>query len=134
MALEYRLKNGSYCLYDMGLPPSRVTGEHPLKLRTDVVSIAFDALTGQLHDHGSPSFIRLKVMNMRHSLKRQGAIDEANRIVVVTGPLPVEEVNKCLHITGYCRRMFRRLAQLPHGKLGTRARESAQGFAQAKAA
>ena len=32
-------------------------------------------------------------------------------------PLPVDELNKCLWISGYCRRMFKRLATLPHGKL-----------------
>ena len=37
--------------------------------------------------------------------------------MVVSGPLPVEELNKCLWITGYVRRMFQRLATLPHGKL-----------------
>jgi hypothetical protein len=37
--------------------------------------------------------------------------------VVVSGPLPVDELNKCLWVRGYVRRMFSRLATLPHGKL-----------------
>jgi hypothetical protein len=41
----------------------------------------------------------------------------ANDIVVVSGPLPVDELNKCLWVRGYVRRMFSRLATLPHGKL-----------------
>jgi hypothetical protein len=41
----------------------------------------------------------------------------ANDLVEVSGPLPVDELNKCLWISGYCRRMFKRLATLPHGKL-----------------
>lgn len=41
----------------------------------------------------------------------------ANDIVVVSGPLPVDELNKCLWVNGYVRRMFKRLASLPHGKL-----------------
>ena len=41
----------------------------------------------------------------------------ANDLVVVSGPLPVDELNKCLWISGYCRRMFKRLSTLPHGKL-----------------
>jgi hypothetical protein len=41
----------------------------------------------------------------------------ANDIVVVSGPLPVDELNKCLWVSGYVRRMFKRLATLPHGKL-----------------
>jgi hypothetical protein len=36
--------------------------------------------------------------------------------VVVSGPLPVEEINKCLQINGYCRHMLSRLSTLPHGK------------------
>ena len=30
--------------------------------------------------------------------------------------LPVEEINKCLQINGYCRHMLSRLSTLPHGK------------------
>ena len=37
--------------------------------------------------------------------------------LVVSGPLPVDELNKCLWVNGYVRRMFKRLATLPHGKL-----------------
>jgi hypothetical protein len=54
---------------------------------------------------------------MRRRLRAAGAQDLANDIVVVSGPLPVDELNKCLWISGYCRRMFKRLAHLPHGKL-----------------
>jgi len=35
---------------------------------------------------------------------------------VVSGPLPVDEINKCLQISGYCRRMYSRLSTMPHGK------------------
>jgi hypothetical protein len=34
----------------------------------------------------------------------------------MSGPLPVDEINKCLQITGYCRSLFHRLPSLPHGK------------------
>ena len=50
-------------------------------------------------------------------LRAAGAQDVANDIVVVSGPLPVDELNKCLWVSGYVRRMFSRLATLPHGKL-----------------
>ena len=45
-----------------------------------------------------------------------GAQEVANDLVVISGPLPVEEINKCLWVRGYVRRMFQRLATLPHGK------------------
>jgi len=36
----------------------------------------------------------------------------------------VEEINKCLWIKGYCRRLLKRLSGLPHGKLPTRPQPS----------
>lgn len=116
MALQYQLKSGNYHLYDLSTPASVVTGEHKLRLTTDTVAIAFDARTGELQEHGSPSRIHSWANNTRRRLRAAGDGEQANAIVVVSGPLPVEEINKCLQIKGYCRGMFKRLATLPHGK------------------
>ncbi|MDO8449670.1 MAG: hypothetical protein Q7T10_12795 [Rhodoferax sp.] len=116
MTLQYQLKEGNYHLYDMSTPASKVTGEHRLRLKTDNVAIAFDVRTGVLHEHGSPVRIQSWATTARRRLRAAGALDSANDIVVVSGPLPVDEINKCLQISGYCRRMFTRLATLPHGK------------------
>ena len=116
MALQYQLKEGNYHLYDMSTPASKVTGERRLRLKTDTVAIAFDASTGVLHEHGSPLRIHSWASTARRRLRAAGSLDSANDIVVVSGPLPVDEINKCLRITGYCRRLFHRLATLPHGK------------------
>jgi len=116
MALQYQLKKGNYHLYDLSTPASKVTGEHRLRLTTDTVAIAFDARTGELQEHGSPSRIHSWASNTRRRLRAAGAQDSANDIVVISGPLPVDEINKCLRITGYCGHMFSRLASLPHGK------------------
>lgn len=116
MALRYQLKEGNYRLYDLSTPPSVVTGEHRLRLETDLVAIAFDASTGKLHEHGAPARIQSWATTARRRLRASGATDSANDIVVVSGPLPVDEINKCLAIHGYCGQMFRRLATLPHGK------------------
>lgn len=116
MALQYQLKEGNYHLYDLSTPASRVTGEHRLRLTTETVAIAFDASTGALHEHGSPMRIHSWASTARRRLRAVGALDSANDIVVVSGPLPVDEINKCLQISGYCRHMFTRLATLPHGK------------------
>jgi len=121
MALQYQLKEGNYHLYDMSTPASTVTGERRLRLKTDTVAIAFDASTGVLHEHGNPSRIHSWAMTARRRLRAAGSLDSANDIVVVSGPLPVDEINKCLQINGYCRRMFTRLATLPHGKRLARA-------------
>ncbi|KAF1048414.1 hypothetical protein [Xylophilus sp.] len=117
MDLQYQLRSGSYYLYDLRDAPSTVTGERRFRLKTDNVAIAFDLHTGQVHQHGSPARIQSWASHTRRRLRAAGALDEANGIVVVSGPLPVDEINNCLRISGYCRRMFRRLATLPHGKL-----------------
>lgn len=117
MTLQYQLKQGNYHLYDLSTPASKVTGEHRLRLKTDTVAIAFDASTGVLHEHGSPTRIHSWATSARRRLRAAGAPESANDIVVVSGPLPVEEINKCLQISGYCRSLFRRLGTLPHGKL-----------------
>ncbi len=124
MTLQYQLKEGNYHLYDLSTPASRVTGEHRLRLKTDTVAIAFDASTGTLREHGSPKRIHSWANNTRRRLRASGALDRANDIVVVSGPLPVEEINKCLKIDGYCRDMYTRLHELPHGKLIARPAQS----------
>ena len=58
MDLQYQLKAGNYCLYDMREAPSAVTGERRCKLKTDSVAIAFDQHTGQVHQHGSATRIQ----------------------------------------------------------------------------
>ncbi len=119
MALQYQLKEGNYHLYDLSTPASKVTGERKLRLMTDTVALAFDASSGLLHEHGSPTRIHSWASGARRRLRAAGALDSANDIVVVSGPLPVDEINKCLQINGYCRSMFRRLSSLPHGKMVT---------------
>jgi len=117
MHLHYELKAGSYYLYDMRDAPSKVTGERRFKLKTDMVAIAFDLHTGEVHQHGSPMRIQSWARHQRLRLRAAGALMQANDIVVVSGPLPVDELNKCLGIRGYCRRLLKRLPTLPHGKL-----------------
>ena len=122
MGLQYQLKEGNYHLYDMSTPASKVTGEHRLRLKTDAVAIAFDRSTGTLHEHGSPPRIHSWASNTRRRLRAAGAWDRANDIVVVSGPLPVDEINRCLAVKGYCRSMFSRLSTMPNGKLIARQR------------
>ena len=124
MTLQYQLKEGNYHLYDLSTPASKVTGEHRLRLKTDTVAIAFEASTGALREHGSPVRIHCWANNTRRRLRASGALASANDIVVVSGPLPVEEINKCLKIDGYCRDLFTRLHELPHGKRLGRATSS----------
>lgn len=124
MDLQYQLKAGSYYLYDMRETPSAVTGERRFKLKTDSVAIAFDLYTGEVQQHGNPTRIHSWATMTRRRLRAAGAQAQANDIVVISGPLPVEEINKCLWIRGYVQRLFKRLATLPHGKLQHQSRSS----------
>lgn len=117
MHLQYQLRAGSYYLYDMRDTPSAVTGERRFRLKTDLLAIAFDRYTGEVHQHGTPSRIQSWATNTRRRLRAAGQWQEAEDIVVVSGPFPVDEINKCIWIKGYCRRLLQRLATLPHGKL-----------------
>lgn len=119
-SLQYQLKAGSYYLYDMSDEPSAVTGQRRFRLKTELLAIAFNLCTGELHQHGSPARIQSWATNQRRRLRAAGQWKEAQDIVVVSGPFPVDEINKCLRISGYCQRLFHKLASVPHGKLGTR--------------
>jgi len=133
MQLQYELRRGCYYLYDMAEAPSPTTGERRFRLKTDTVAVAFDASTGHLHRHGNPTLIQSWASLTRRRLRAAGALDSANDLVVVSGPLPVDEINKCLCISGYCRRLFKRLASLPHGKLGVAPRPRPRPAAHAAA-
>ncbi len=115
--LQYRLEQGSYFLYDLSEPPSPVTGQRRYKLQTSTVAVAFNRTTGEIHEHGTPARIQSWAAHTRRRLRAAGALDQANDLVVVDGPWPVDELNKCLWSRIYCRRIFQRLASLPHGKL-----------------
>jgi hypothetical protein len=107
MDLQYQLKEGNYLLYDLSAPASALTGERRLRLRTDAVAIAFDRSTGTLHEHGNPLRVASWADSTRRHLRAAGAWDRAEDIVVVSGTLPVDEINKCLAIKGYCRSMLK---------------------------
>ena len=117
--LRYQLRSGHYYLYDMRDALNAITGERPYRLKTKLVAIAFDSITGHVHQHGHPTRINSWAMGTQRRLRMAGDWDGADRLVVVSGPLPEEEINKCLSLQGYCRWLLARLASLPHGKFGT---------------
>jgi len=116
MDLQYQLKAGSYYLYDLRDEPSAVTGERRYRLQTDTVAVAFNRSTGEIHEHGAPARIQSWAAHTRRRLRAAGEFDLANDLVVVSGPWPVDELNKCLWSRIYCRRTFQRIGSLPHGK------------------
>ena len=91
---------------DMREAPSAVTGERRFKLKPTPLRLLFDVHTGKVRQHGSPTRIQSWITTPAAACVRAGAQQEANDIVVVSGPLPVDELNKCLWVSGYVRRMF----------------------------
>lgn len=118
MHLRYRLRSGHYYLYDMRDALNTVTGERPYRLKLELVAIAFDRITGRIHQHGHPTRINSWAMGAQRRLRMAGDWEGADRLVVVSGPLPEEEINKCLSVQGYCRWLLLRLTHIPHGKFG----------------
>ena len=118
--LRYQLRSGHYYLYDMRDAPNAITGERPYRLKSELVAIAFDRVTGRVHQHGHPTRINAWAMGAQRRLRMAGDWDEADRLVVVAGPLPEEELNKCQSVQGYCRWLLARLAHMPHGKMSPR--------------
>ena len=45
----------------------------------------------------------LEEMGAQRRLRMAGDWDAADRLVVISGPLPEEEINKCLRVQGHCR-------------------------------
>ena len=117
--LRYQLRSGHYYLYDLRDAPNTITGERPYRLKMELVAIAFDRITGRVHQHGHPTRINAWAMGTQRRLRMAGDWDAADRLVVVSGPLPEEEINKCLRVQGHCRWLLARLTSIPHGKFDT---------------
>lgn len=99
MDYHYRMNCGQYVLHD---------GEDPIGPVMDEVAIAFDLESGTLHKHGSPEMVRAWCKKSSDKLIQAGFPEMAGDLVVIAGRFPVEELNKCLSITGYVRRMYDR--------------------------
>lgn len=126
MDLQYQLIAGSYYLFDMREAPNPITGQRRFQLKSDQLAIAVDTYSGELRQHGSPTRIHSWAMQTRRRLRAAGHWDSAADLVVISGPFPVEEINRCLRIRGYGRRLLARLASLPHGKSAARPSQGPQ--------
>src|SRR5256885_11964064 len=54
----------------------------------------YTTLFRSVHEHGSPTRIHAWALCTRRRLRAAGDWDQADSIVVVSGPLPVDEINK----------------------------------------
>lgn len=100
MVLEYRLVANHYVLHEQGQAAGR---------SLEAVALAFDKVTGELYSHGEPARVHtwaaLTVKRLAHSCH----FEEADKVVVVTGRLPLLQLNRCLQEQGYCREFYERL-------------------------
>lgn len=109
MNLAYEMRHGSYYLVDFDEKPSLLTGEREIHLMTDEVAICFDRDCGTLLKHGSPATIEAWCVEKSKKYRDAGLHDVADSMIVLSGAFPVEEINKCLSITGYCKRFMEKM-------------------------
>ncbi len=87
---------------------TETSAQHEI-LRCKSLAIGFDRVSGTLHKHGERSWVERWIADARQKFRDAGFSDMANDLVVLSGDLPLEEVNKCLAISGYCGRMLEKL-------------------------
>lgn len=78
------------------------------------VGLAIDIESGTLHKHGNPDRVQEWVTDAQAKFNNAGFPDMANTLVCLVGPFPVEELNKCLTITGYAGVLYQKVI---HGQL-----------------
>lgn len=103
MTYEYRLIDEKYVLHDEGAPIGT-----PLEL----VAIALDKDSGTLHKHGSPEYVEKWCKAARTKFRTHGYHDMAAQLVVISGRFPLEDLNRCLSITGYAGKFYGRISNV----------------------
>lgn len=96
----YRQADGAYVLY---------CDDEAIGDPFAEVSLGFDRDSGTLHRHGDPVQVQSWFVAYTGELRAAGHAAMAERIVTLTGRFELEELNKCLQITGYVSRMYSRL-------------------------
>lgn len=103
MNYEYRFINEKYVLHDEGEPIGQ-----PL----DEVAIALDKDSGTLHKHGSPEYVEKWSKAARMKYQSCGCNDMATQLVVISGRFSLEDLNRCISISGYAGKLYKRLANV----------------------
>lgn len=73
-------------------------------------------IPGTLHKHGSPKAVNQWAALQRKLLSAAGLQDMAKAIIVVSGEIPVEELNKIISISGYVGIWYKRMQEEQHGE------------------
>lgn len=112
MNLQYEIRSGSYYLVDLDEPPNRISHQRDIHLMTDEIAICFDRSSGTLHKHGNPESVGNWAAKAQAKYRDAGYSEMANDLIVVSGKLPVEEINRCIANSGYCSTFYNKLASL----------------------
>jgi hypothetical protein len=91
MKIEYAIKEGRYFLQIEGI--EKVVGEQ--------VAIAFDLDTWVVLKHGAPSLVVDWVRDAKRQFLKVGNLYNAAQLTVISGAIPVEELNKIVSTSGY---------------------------------
>lgn len=100
MVPEYRLIANHYVLHEDGQASGRAL---------EAVALAFDCATGELLSHGEPARVQTWATLTVKRLANSFHFEEADKLVVITGRLPIAQVNRCLQEFGYCKEFYERL-------------------------
>lgn len=100
MTYHYQLNAGQYVL---------MNGAEPVGPLLDEVALALDKDSGTLHKHGNPESVSAWVAQARAKFKAIGYGDLANNLVMVSGKVPLDELNRCLSTTGYAGILYGKL-------------------------
>lgn len=121
MNYQYSVISGSYYLFDLDSKPNPITKEREIILMTDQIAIAFDRSDGTLHKHGNPKNVELWRTQAIEKFRKAGFDDMANDLIIMIGQFPLEEINKCISTSGYCKTLYEKLNTLPiEGKSNSR--------------
>ena len=77
----------------------------------NTIALAFDKAEGVVRKHGSPERVNPWAANELQNLGAAGLSKLADNLVVIEGRFPVDEVNKCIAITGYCNQFYLKLQE-----------------------
>lgn len=95
---EYRFADGTYRFYldeqeTMTIPDARVAIAYAYHPDLDI--------KGTLHKHGHPESVKAWYDKAVSAYRQAGFPEIAEQLFYAEGPISVEQLNKCLNVTGY---------------------------------
>jgi len=94
MEFYYDLQDGNY-IWHRG--PDDATSIGP------EIAVLFDKNTGTLLTHGTPELVQQKYAKLSDAFKKIG---EGDCLMILTGRVPLEKINKSISHSGTCHKIF----------------------------